>query len=293
MRSKKYKAEFEFEYDEERAEDELALSRDLDRVEELTDERAYERAYKKRHKSYFWRNLLLSLFVLVLFCGGTFMFLKSDYFLIENIQVDGNTYYTDTEIKRIADAKTGSNIIFDAGIDRMEEKLEENPFFKTINIKRKLPSTIVIEVEERTQTAAIEFGDKYIIIDDEGVLLRMTDVAPKLTILTGLTVSRMDIGEALEAEEKENLSLALRMLKTMESGDIYFKKIDVSKAVIKAYIYDTLIVKGTAAEVFSSIESGDVQLVVSDLFEKGIRHGTIKMGGSGNVIFTPDIEDGD
>ena len=244
---------------------------------------------KKKRKSHFLRNSL----ILLLLLGAAFLFVKSDYFLIKNIEVEGNTYYTKSEIISLADAKTGNNIIFDAEIKQMEENLEKNPFFKIIEIKRKLPSTIVISVEERQQMAAIQFGDKYIVIDDEGVILRMTEVEPKLTLLTGLTISKMDVGEPLEAEEKENLSMVLRMLKTMQDGNLYFKKIDASKAVIKAYIYDTLIVKGTASEVFSAIEAGEVQLVVSDLFEKGVSRGTIKMGGSGNVIFTPDIEDGD
>jgi len=244
---------------------------------------------KKKRKSHFLRNLL----ILLLLLGAAFLFVKSDYFLIKNIEVEGNTYYTKSEIISLADAKTGNNIIFDAEINKMEENLEKNPFFKIIEIKRKLPSTIVIRVEERQQMAAIQFGDKYIVIDDEGVILRMTEVEPKLTLLTGLTISKMDVGEPLEAEEKENLSMVLRMLKTMQDGNLYFKKIDASKAVIKAYIYDTLIVKGTASEVFSAIEAGEVQLVVSDLFEKGVSRGTIKMGGSGNVIFTPDIEAGD
>ncbi|MBQ7245673.1 MAG: FtsQ-type POTRA domain-containing protein [Firmicutes bacterium] len=244
---------------------------------------------KKKRKSHFLRNSLIILLLL----GAAFLFVKSDYFLIKNIEVEGNTYYTKNGIISLADAKTGNNIIFDAEIKQMEENLEKNPFFKIIEIKRKLPSTIVIRVEERQQMAAIQFGDKYIVMDDEGVILRMTEVEPKVTLLTGLTISKMDVGEPLEAEEKENLSMVLRMLKTMQDGDLYFKKIDASKAVIKAYIYDTLIVKGTASEVFSAIEAGEVQLVVSDLFEKGVSRGTIKMGGSGNVIFTPDIEDGD
>ena len=283
MRSKKNK--IDFEYSDERFDEEVD-----ERFYEAVDERVDERVVvKKRRKSHLWRNLLIFL----LLCVGVFLFLKSDYFLIENIKVEGNTYYTSSEIKRIADARTGNNIIFNAEISRMEENLEQNPFFKTINIKRKLPDTIIIEVEERSQVAAIEFGDRYTVLDEEGVVLRMTEVDPKVTILTGLTISRMDIGEPLEAEERENLSLALRILKTMEDGDLYFKRIDVSKAVIRAYLYDNLIVKGTASEVLSSIEAGDVQLVVSDLIKKGISHGTIKMGGSGNVIFTPDIEDGD
>ena len=244
---------------------------------------------KKRKKSRFWRNFLIFLVL----CAGVFLFLKSDYFTIKNIEVQGNTYYTKSEVKSLADAKTGNNIIFNAEINKMTENLERNPFFKNISIKRKLPSSIVIEVEERPQVAAIAFGDNYIVLDDEGVVLRKTNVDPKVTILTGLTISKMDIGESIEAEEKESLSTTLRMLKVMQDGNLYFKRIDVSKAIIKAYIYDTLIVKGTAGEVISRIESGEIQKTVSRMFSDNITRGTIKMGPPGEIIFTPDIEDGD
>ena len=243
----------------------------------------------KKRKSHFLRNFLL----LILICVGIFFFLKSDYFLIKDIEVVGNSYYTKAEVISIAKATTEKNIIFDAEKDTILENLEANPFFKNVTVKRQLPSTLLIEVEERPQIAAVEFGDSFIVIDDEGVILRRTDVDPRVTILTGLTISRMDVGEPIEAEEKETLSMTLRMLKTMEEGDLYFKKIDVSRVVIKAYIYDNLIVKGTPAEVFSAIEEGYVQSVVSDLFSKNVSRGTIKMGGSGQVIFTPDIEDGE
>lgn len=270
---------------------------------EEVPERSYERAdgrraskgsYKessrrtsKRKKSHIWRNL----FILLLVLAGVFLFLKSDYFIVRNIEVEGNSYFTQSEVISIAEARTGNNIIFDLEKDVLEDNIEKNPFFKSTKIKRKLPSTIIIQVEERPQVAAIIYGDTYIVIDDEGVILRRTEVDPKVTLLTGLTVSRLDIGEAVEAEEKETLAMTLRMLRTMQDGDMYFKKIDVSRVVIKAYIYDNLLVKGTPSEVNSAIESGELQKVVTSMFAEGISRGTIKMGGNGNFIFTPDIED--
>lgn len=242
----------------------------------------------KRKKSHFWRNILL----LLIIAAGVFLFLRSDYFAIKNYEVDGNNYYTSGEIITLAKARTGNNIFFHAEKAVIKENLEKNPFFKNIEISRKLPSTLVIKVEERPQVAAVSFGDSFIVIDDEGVVLRRTDVDPKVTLLTGLTISKMNVGEKLEAEEKETLSMTLHMLYTMESGDIYFKKIDVSKVVIRAYIYDNLIVKGTPAAVSQSIESGNLQIMVSDLFKKNITRGTIKMG-DGTLTWTPDIEEGE
>ena len=60
-------------------------------------------------------------------------------------------------------------------------------------------------------------------IDKDGVVLRKSTVDPKVSLLTGLTVSRMNVGEKLEAEEKATLATTLNTLDAMTDGDIYFK----------------------------------------------------------------------
>lgn len=242
---------------------------------------------KRRRKR---RRIMIGLLTLLLVLVGGFFALRSTYFSIKEIKVEGNTYFTEGEIISISGATTGRNLIFDSGKGEIVEKLEKNPYFKNIDVRRKLPSTLVINVEERPQVAAVEFGDSFIVIDDEGVILRKTDVDPKLTLLTGLTISKLTIGENIEAEEKETLAMTLRMLDTMTDGDMYFKKIDVAKVVIRAYIYDNLIVKGTPSEITEAIDSGQLQKVVADLFEQDISRGTIVMGGSSYMSFSPELD---
>ena len=81
----------------------------------------------------------------------------------------------------------------------------------------------------------------------------------------------------------------MKMLSSMKEGDIYFKKIDVSRVVIKAYIYDTLIVKGTPKQMMKAIDSGKLQIVVNDLFKKDITRGTINLGDHKYLSFSPGI----
>ena len=89
---------------------------------------------------------------------------------------------------------------------------------------------------------------------------------------------------------RERPQVKLRMLASMREGDIFFKQIDVSDVLIHAYIYDSLIVKGTPGEMMKSIDGGELQKVVNRLFEEGISRGTIKMGGEDYMSFTPEIE---
>ncbi|MCR4667794.1 MAG: FtsQ-type POTRA domain-containing protein [Clostridia bacterium] len=250
---------------------------------ELKDVDRKRRRHRKKH--YILRVLAAAAVI-----AAAVLFLRSDYFAIKEIQVTGNSYYTDDEVRNMCKSELGRNILFDSGISETEERLIADPYFSSVEIKRKLPDKISITVEERHQQAAFIYGEDYVVIDDEGIMLRKTNVAPELTLLTGLTISRMDLGEKVEAEEKENLVTVLKMLRAMESGDIYFIKIDVSRIVIKAYIYDNFIVKGTPQEILSAIEKGQLQKVVASLFADGISRGTIKMGGESYMSFSPDIE---
>lgn len=259
----------------------------IERARALERNRVTRQRKKRRRK-----NILVFLVVLLLMAAGGFLFLKSSYFNIKEIKASGMKYYSELEVISISGAQTGRNIIFDSGIEEVEENLKKNPYFKSIKVKRKLPSTIDIEVEERTQLAAAVMGDSFIVIDEEGFVLRKSEIDPKLTLITGLTLSKINLGEPIDAEESENLNTTLKMLNIMRDGDMYFKKIDVSRVVNRGFIYDNLVVKGTPSEMMSAIESGELQKVVKDLIDGDISRGTITLGGSNYISFSPKLEEG-
>ena len=242
---------------------------------------------RRRHpKKHYWLRFLL----FIALCLALILFLRSDYFAIQEFKVEGNQYYRDEEVLTMAKAKKGDNIFFGGTLREIKTLLTQDSYFKSVEVKRKLPSTVEILVEEREQTAAILFGEKYIVIDDQGFVLRKTDLDPEITLLEGLTITKMKVGEPLEVEEKDTLETTLDMLKAMKGGDLYFKKIDVSRVILRCYIYDQLLIKGTAKDISSSIRTGDVQKVISDLFAQGITRGTITPGGADYISFSPLID---
>ena len=244
-----------------------------------------DRAKKVRKKKNYPLRILVTIAVMALLV----VFSKSDVFLVKHITAEGNQYYSDEEILNMAGAQKDVNLIWDVDCSELEENLKDNPYFIEVKAKRKLPDTIHFVIEERKQTAAIVYGEKYIVIDHEGIVLRKTGVDPKITLLTGLTVSKLKEGEPVEAEESATLETTLSMLESMEDGDIYFKKIDVSKVIIKAYIYDTFVVKGTPKQMIKAIENGDLQKVVNNLFKNETTRGTINLGDHNYMSFSPDF----
>lgn len=277
-----FEAKTETEYEEESYDE-------AEYVEAAVDEsityHENNRAKKLRKK----KNYLMRLGIVIVAIGVIVAFTFSDVFLVKKIEADGNYYYSDEEIMNMAGAQLGVNLLWDVDLSELEEELTGNPYFAEISVKKKFPNTLHFDVKERKQVAAIVYGDKYIVIDINGTVLRKSNIDPKITLLTGLTISKLSVGEAVEAEEESTLETTLAMLDTMEDGDIFFKKIDVSRVIIKAYIYDTLIVKGTPKQMTKAIESGDLQKVVNNLLKNDTTRGTINLGNHNYMSFSPEF----
>ena len=84
------------------------------------------------------------------------------------------------------------------------------------------------------------------------------------------------------------LADTLNMLKVMKESDLFFKKIEVTNVTVNAYIYDTLICRGLPQNILSAMESGNLQAVLVDLYNKGLKHGVINIGDKNYCAFTPE-----
>lgn len=246
---------------------------------EETKERTKKKKKKRKKKNY-----LMRLALLICFCVASYFFLTSNLFDIQKIIVEKNVYYTAEQIINIAEAKTGGNI-FAESTDKMKKKLLLDPYIKNASVSRSLPAGIRITVEERKEAAYLTYRSDFIIIDNEGIVLRKASVEPKLTLLSGLTIKKIDAGKPLEVEENAILTATLTLLKKTDEQGLFFKKIIISNVVIKAYIYDNLICEATPENLTNNMPQ--LKEVIYDLFKKGIKRGVIKMGSDGYFAFSP------
>lgn len=237
---------------------------------------------KRRKKHYLVKFLLL-----VAFCGGVYYFATSSFFDINIIEIKNNNYYTTEQVIDIAKAKSGGNI-FVFPVESTKDRLLKDPYIKGAKISRRLPDIIIISIAEREEIAAVPYGDEFVIIDRDGMVLRKTDEEPALTLFTGMILTNIQAGTPLEVEENHMLSGALNLLYKMEEHDIFFKRIDFSDYLIRAYIYDHLICQGSPENILKSMD--DLEDVLYDLYVQGIERGIIKVGGNGYYSFSADLE---
>lgn len=246
-----------------------------------------ERAIKRKKRRI---KFVVKLGVFLIIAGAVVFVLKAPFFNVKTFQVEGNSYYTDEEILVMGNCKTGGNIFIGTDTGDIRSRLEKDAYMASVKVKRVLPDTVKIQLDERKQTAAIVYGEKYVVVDDEGVVLRKTGVMPEITVLKGLTISKLSVGEKVEAEEKVLLRQTLQMLSVMEKSNMYFKTIELSEGEIKAHILDNLICQGTPENIMKAMEKDSLQLVVQELFDRKIERGTIKISGDRTVSFTPKID---
>lgn len=248
----------------------------------MNDKNAKKR--KKRMNPFFKPAIAAAVLAVLL------LFSMSPLFTVKSFVVTGNKYYLKNEILTMGNCKTGGNIFWDTDCADIKKRLEQDAYMESVKVKRLLPSTVSIELSERAQLAAIVYGEKFVVIDGNGIVLRKTEVEPEITILRGLTISRLEMGEIIEVEEKVRLRQILELLETARANDMYFKKISVTKSSADAYILDHLVCEGETGDVTAAVKEGRLGAVVTELFDRDIERGIIKISGDRNISFSPKID---
>ncbi len=241
------------------------------------------RKKKKRRKKHY----LLRLILLILIIAGIIYFLRSDFFLIEFIRVENNSYYTAEQVTDLAGAERGVNL-FSAKTGAMKSALLADPYIYSASVDRKLPDTLVISVSERKEAAAVLDAGSYIIVDASGMVLRRTESEPALPLLEGLTTIAAEPGKALQVEQNSLLKGSLELIAAVENSDLFFKRVLLSGISARAYLYDSLYCEGDPSVILENLEG--LKNVLYDLYSKEIRHGVVYVGKDGYFSYSPEVK---
>jgi cell division protein FtsQ len=112
----------------------------------------------------------------------------SPRFAIATIDVRGNQTLTADEIRGLLTARVGDNL-FRADVRAEAAALEAEPWIADADVRRELPDTLVIEIEERAAAAVVALDGGIYLADVRGVPFRRCDdgaLAEHLPIVTGL-----------------------------------------------------------------------------------------------------------
>ena len=136
--------------------------------------------------------IIKSLVLLVILVGGCAFALTSPIFNIKTIEVLNNNIVSSEEIISLSELKTGENI-FQFSKIKTKNKIKENAYIESLQIHRKIPNTIQINVEEREPKYSVEFMGKYAYINTQGYILEISEDSKGLVIIQGITTNEEEI----------------------------------------------------------------------------------------------------
>lgn len=141
-----------------------------------TRSRFSRRAWRRRLQS--WRPLLVGLGVAVLIAALGWVVFFSSLLAADKVTVKGTESLTVDEVLAQADVDLGTPLIR-LDVDGIRERVAELPAVESVEVQRSWPSTVVIDIIERTPLVAIHHLGSWWVMDGDGVIFRETGAREK------------------------------------------------------------------------------------------------------------------
>lgn len=188
-----------------------------------------QRKRKKRNRRI---KLILKIILLIgVIVGGITFALTSPIFNIKNIQVLNNSQVSSDTIISLSELRTDQNI-FKFSSNNVIEKIKENPYIENVEVHRKIPSTVQIEIEERIPTFSVDYMGKYAIINNQGYILEISEDNKGLTIILNSSTAEQEVSlnQRLNDEDLGKLEDVLKIMSSAKENnlDTEVTNIDIS-----------------------------------------------------------------
>ncbi|SHE54880.1 MULTISPECIES: cell division protein FtsQ/DivIB [Caloramator] len=184
------------------------------------EEKLIKRQKQKRFLSFLIIFIILSITVVIS--------LKSDYFKIKEVEVKNNNLISRDEAIILANV-IGENIFF-LDKNKVKTNILNNPYVKDVKINKKLPSKILLTIEEKDIKGIIRVKNYFVDIDSEGRMVHTINKFPngKLIYLEGIDAKEYVFNEYVTSDSVKLKSI-VEILKIFSYIDIksQIEKVDV------------------------------------------------------------------
>lgn len=208
-------------------------------------------------------TMLGALLITVILCA-----MYSPIFNVQTIQVEGNDLITKKEIISLSQIQIEQNT-FQLSKRNIEKQIKQNAYIEKVEIKRKLPSTILLQVEERKPAYLLEYAGSYVYLDKQGYMLEIKAEKLELPILQGARTQTSDfvVGNRLCREDLEVLSTVLKIMELAQENQIntLITRIDIEEKENLKLILET---KEKVAYLGDSSNLNTKILTIKSILEK-------------------------
>jgi cell division protein FtsQ len=225
--------------------------------------------------------------IMILVCAVSFIIIfKTDIFKIKKVKVYGNTTLSKEEILGDSGIILG-NHMFKEKLKDLETNVSKNPYVKTVKVERKLPDQMIIQIVEREEEAAIPFMNEFLIIDEDGMVLRSSTNNGNLKVIKGLEFTNFIEGTILVVKNKEQLGKALEIVRGINKYEMFIQELDVvnKKDIVIKFTDDLICKVGEGNNLDYRLRV--LKKILKDLKQKKITRGVIDMSYEGDPSYRP------
>lgn len=167
-------------------------------------------------------KLIGLLFFSLLLAFAICFFLKSDYFNLDEVQINDNSYLSKGDIKKLLGINNGRNI-FSYDLKALKKNICSSSYIKDCDIKRKLPNKIIVTVEEKKLIGPLYNGDTYCLVDGEGNYVdRLKDNKNRNMVIS---IDYTLVNKNIKFSKLKDKDYLIVLLKSLEENNI-LKQID-------------------------------------------------------------------
>lgn len=135
------------------------------------------RRYKKRGRfGFLYKTLSVVAIAAAVFMGATV------FFRVERVEVTGNARYDAAQIEQASGVVHGDNLFRLNKYDTAARIRRTLPYVESVNIRRRLPDTLVLNINECIAAAQLSCGDGGWLISASGKLLDWSDTPHALRV---------------------------------------------------------------------------------------------------------------
>ena len=223
------KVENQFDYDNEMVI--KMTNKNNQRQEEKTKQKMSKKQRQILKKKKRLKLMLKFTALLIIIIAGIIFALVSPIFNIKEIDVSNNEQIKTETIVSLSQLNLGQNI-FKFNKNKVNKNIKTNAYIESIEIKRKLPNKVQIQIEERKQEYNVEFLNGYAYINNQGYILQISEEKQALPTIQGISTPDEQIveGNRLNSEDLEKLEVIIQIMNICKNYELDSKitNIDIS-----------------------------------------------------------------
>ncbi len=238
-----------------------------------------------------WKGLIrllkLVLILSILLGLGYLTVFQTDWFLIKGFEVQANADrrpWIEENFKRYYVSRNTFLVSLEEGAD----SLRADPSVRRVEIKRKLPGTLVYHIDYRIAVAGFEFEDITLMVDRDGYLVSTANERPKdVPLISGLKMDSFVTGKPVDTLQKQQLKVMLDLVTLLGSAGLEKECSMVMGeqtvlVTLKSGLCGRFWYRGSMEDSFNRFIT-----VYNDQIKKGVTSGLIDVSSEGYPVYKP------